>query len=75
VDAQIWYELAQSSLNQNTRFSDFLIRDTLFEMSDPDNRRLRIKPYQNLIMIVLGTTAKQADQLFRLIEGRINHNK
>ncbi|MCK4560507.1 MAG: hypothetical protein KAV45_12050 [Calditrichia bacterium] len=74
-DARIWYELARSSLNQNTRFSDFFVRDTLFEMSDPDNRRLRIKPYQNLIMIVLGTTAKQADQLFRLIEGRINHNK
>ncbi len=47
----------------------------LFEMSDPDNRRLRIKPYQNLIMIVLGTIAKQADQMFRLIEERINHNK
>jgi hypothetical protein len=74
-DAQIWYELARSSLSQNTRFSDFLVRDTLFEMNDTDNRRLRIKPYQNLIMIVLGTTAKQADQLFRLIEGRINHNK
>lgn len=74
-DAQIWYELARSSLNQNTRFSDFLVRDTLFEMNDPDNRRLRIKPYQNLIVIVLGTTAKQADKLFRLIESRINHNK
>ena len=74
-DAQIWYELARSSLSQNTRFSDFLVRDTLFEMNDKDNRRLRIKPYQNLIMIVLGTTAKQADQLFRLIEGEIYYDQ
>jgi hypothetical protein len=74
-EARIWYESARSALKQSNRFRDFLVCDTLFEMSDPDNRRLRVKPYQNLIMIVLGTTDKQADQLFCLIEARINHNK
>jgi len=74
-EARSWYESVRSALKQSNRFRDFLVCDTLFEMSDPDNRRLRVKPYQNLIIIILGTTAKQADQLFCLIEARINQNK
>ncbi|KAA3616614.1 MAG: hypothetical protein DWQ05_12855 [Calditrichaeota bacterium] len=69
------YEIAKSSLQQNSQFSGFVDSDSLFGLRDPNGKQLKIKSFKNFIMIFLRKSRNQDDQIFQQIEARINQAK
>ncbi len=70
-DSEEWYEFAKNHLKQSKRFNDFLDHNTHFEISDHQNSRLWIKKCQSWILIVLGESNMNANQIFNSIEAAL----
>ena len=71
-ESRKWFESASNQLQKSGRFFDFVEREQRFSMTDNQEKRLTIRPYQHTILIVSGNSNTNVNHIFSLLETQIN---